>query len=224
MIISFLRAIFLYIAIIAAIRLMGKRQISELQTSELVVTLLISDIAAIPMQDTGQPLVSGFLPITVLVMCEIILSAIMMKSSRLRRIVCGRPIIIINDGQVDRKQLRRLRMTVEDLFAQLREKSIVHLEEVAYAIMETNGTMSVIKKPSEDTPTANMLGIAVPDTGMEMVVVSDGTVSDTALQLCSHSWEWLEGILQGQQVSLEEIFIMTANTKGGFRIMKKEDV
>ena len=122
MIISFLRAIFLYIAIIAAIRLMGKRQISELQTSELVVTLLISDIAAIPMQDTGQPLVSGFLPITVLVMCEIILSAIMMKSSRLRRIVCGRPIIIINDGQVDRKQLRRLRMTVEDLFAQLRKK------------------------------------------------------------------------------------------------------
>ena len=222
--ISLIRSVILYAAILAAVRLMGKRQISELQTSELVVTLLISDIAAIPMQDTGQSLVSGFLPIAVLVLCEIIISALMMKSARFRRVVCGRPVLVINDGTVDRAQLRRLRMTVEDLFAQLREQGVTRLDEVAYAIVETNGSISVIKKPGEEPPTAKMLGIAVPDEGMETVIVSDGDVSETALQLCRHSREWLDGILLGQQVKLEDIFIMTANTKGGFRIVKKEDV
>ncbi len=223
MLISVIRAVILYAAIIGAIRLMGKRQISELQTSELVVTLLISDIAAIPMQDSGQPLVSGFLPIAILVMCELLISGLMMKSGRFRRIVCGRPVIVVNDGKVDQKQLRRLRMTVEDLFVQLREKSVVQLEEVAYAIVETNGTMSVIKKPDQDVPTANMLGLAVPDTGMETVVISDGEISDMALSLCGHTREWLQGVLEGEGKTTDSVFIMTANTKGGYRIIEKEE-
>ncbi len=223
MLISVIRAVILYTAIIGAIRLMGKRQISELQTSELVVTLLISDIAAIPMQDSGQPLVSGFLPIAILVMCELLISGLMMKSGRFRRIVCGRPVIVVNDGKVDQKQLRRLRMTVEDLFVQLREKSVVQLEEVAYAIVETNGTMSVIKKPDQDVPTANMLGLAVPDTGMETVVISDGEISDMALSLCGHTREWLQGVLEGEGKTTDSVFIMTANTKGGYRIIEKEE-
>lgn len=222
MLISVIRAVILYTAIIGAIRLLGKRQISELQTSELVVTLLISDIAAIPMQDSAQPLVSGFLPIAILVMCELLVSGLMMKSGKFRRIVCGRPVIVISDGKVDQKQLRRLRMTVEDLFVQLREKSVVQLEEVAYAIVETNGTMSVIKKPDEDVPTAKMLGLAVQDTGMETVVISDGEISDMALSLCGHTREWLLGVLQGEGKTLAQVFIMTANTKGGYRIIERE--
>lgn len=222
MVISVIRAVLLYTAIIGAVRLMGKRQISELQTSELVVTLLISDIAAIPMQDSAQPLISGFLPIGILVMCELTVSGLMMKSGKFRRMVCGRPVIVVNDGKVDQKQLRRLRMTVEDLFVQLREKSVVQLSEVSYAIMETNGSMSVIKKPGEDVPTANMLGVTVPDTGMETVVISDGEISDNALTLCGHTREWLDGVLQGQGKTANQVFIMTANTKGGYRIIERE--
>lgn len=222
MLISVIRAVILYVAIIAAIRLMGKRQISELQTSELVVTLLISDIAAIPMQDSGQPLISGFLPIVILVMCELAVSGLMMKSGKFRRAVCGRPVIVVNDGKVDQRQLRRLRMTVEDLFVQLREKSVIQLSEVAYAIVETNGSMSVIKKPGEDVPTANMLGLTPPDSGMETVVISDGEISDSALKLCGHTREWLFGVLEGQGKTTGEVFIMTANTKGGYRIIEKE--
>ncbi|WP_457941896.1 DUF421 domain-containing protein [Caproiciproducens sp. LBM24188] len=201
---------------------MGKRQISELQTSELVVTLLISDIAAIPMQDTGQPLVSGLLPIAALVMCEIVVSCGMVKNAKFRKIICGSPIIVINDGRVDQKEMRRLRMTTEDLMEELRLKDIFSLEDVAYGIVETNGKMSIIKKPDKSTPTAGMLGIAVPDTGIETVVISDGVIYDSALSLCGKNRDWLNGVLNGKKIKAEDIFIMTANRKGDFNIIKKD--
>lgn len=144
MTISLIRTLLLYAVILAAVRLMGKRQISELQTSELVVTLLVSDIAAIPMQDTGQPLLSGLLPIAILVFCEIVTSVLMLKSPRARRLICGRPIVVIDDGNILQSELRRLRMTTEDLCEELRQKDVFRLEDVAYAIIETNGRMSVV--------------------------------------------------------------------------------
>ncbi|QEY34425.1 DUF421 domain-containing protein [Caproiciproducens galactitolivorans] len=223
MTISFIRTLLLYIVIIAAVRLMGKRQISELQTSELVVTLLISDIAAIPMQDTGQPLASGFIPIAVLVMCEIVISALMLKSTKFRRLICGRPLIVINDGKVNQKEMRRLRMSTEDLSEQLRQKNVFSIEDVAYAIIETNGKMSVIKKPDKEQPTAGMLGVALPDTGIETVVISDGVISDFSLQLCNKTRDWLDGVLRGKNIKAEDVFIMTANRKGDFNIIKKDD-
>ncbi len=223
MTISFIRTLLLYALILAAMRLMGKRQISELQTSELVVTLLISDIAAIPMQDSGQPLVSGILPIAILVVCEIATSVLMLKNGFFRRMICGKPIVVINDGRVMQRELKRLRMTTEDLSEELRQKDVFALEDVAYAIVETNGKMSVIRKPEKDQPTAGMLGVALPDNGIEAVVVSDGAVSDFSLQLIRKSRPWLEEVLRGKNASVKDIFIMTANTKGEFRIIKKED-
>lgn len=222
MIISFIRTLLLYIVIIAAVRLMGKRQISELQTSELVVTLLISDLASIPMQDTGQPLASGLVPIAVLVMCEILISGFMVKNTNLRILVCGRPVIVINNGVVQEKEMRRLRMTTEDLSEQLRQKDVYSVQDVAYAIVETNGKLSVIKKPDKEQPTAGMMGIAVPDKGIETVVISDGVISDFSLQLCNKSREWLSGVLSGQYLSPKEVFLMTANTNGDFFIVKRD--
>lgn len=222
MIISFIRTFLLYIVIIAAVRLMGKRQISELQTSELVVTLLISDIAAIPMQDTGQPLVSGFLPIAVLVACEIIVSALMIKFPKFRRSVCGKPIIVINDGKVDQKELKRLRMSTEDLSEDLRLMDIYNLSDVAYAIVETNGRLSVLKKPDKQQPDASMLGIVVPDNGIETVVISDGVVSEFSMSLCNLTQEWLDGILQGEHIKQKDVFIMTADRTKKYNIIKKE--
>lgn len=222
MMISFIRTLLLYIFIIAAVRLMGKRQISELQTTELVVTLLISDIAAIPMQDSGQPLISGILPILVLIICELLASTLMMKSARFRWLVCGRPAIVILDGTVQQQEMRRLRLTTEDLFEQLREKDVFSLKDVAYAIVETDGRMSIIKKPDQEQPTAGMLGIAVPSRGIETVVISDGVISDSSLQVCGKSRKWLEETLRHQNVQAADVFIMTANTKGDFQIIPKE--
>lgn len=222
MLISLIRSLVLYGLIIGAVRLMGKRQISELQTSELVVTLLISDIAAIPMQDTDQPLLSGLLPIGVLVASEITISVIMMKSARFRRWVCGNPVIVIRDGKVDQKQLRRLRMTIEDLFSQLRENGVGHLEEVAYAIMETNGNLSVLKKPGYETPTCDMLNLKTPEKDMEVVAVSDGTVSMAALSLCGKTRQWLDDVIQKEQMEYQDVFIMLLNTNGTYQIIKRE--
>ena len=223
MIISIIRAALLYTFIILAIRIMGKRQISELQTSELVVTLLISDIAAIPMQDTAQPLVSGIVPIAVLVIAEIVVSALMVKHSGFRKAVCGSPIILINDGKVDQKQMRRLRITIEDLFEQLRQKDVFSLQDVAYAIMETNGKISVIKKPEKDTVSAEMLQLHVPDKGIETVIISDGEISDFSLKLCEKDTQWVYQILKQEHYELQDVFIMTANRSGEYKIIEKSE-
>lgn len=224
MVVSLIRTFLLYIVIIFAVRLMGKRQISELQTSELVVTLLISDIASIPMQNTGQPLVSGLVPIFTLVAIEIILSILMLKSGGFRKIVCGRPIIVINDGKIQQNELRRLRMSIEDLFEDLRQNSIVSLSDVAYAIVETNGKLSVIKKPGKDSDsvTPDLLQINVPDTGIETVVISDGVISEVSAKLCRKSVAWVEGVIKSKNLTLDQVFLMTANTAGDFQIIKKD--
>ena len=222
MTISLIRTLLLYIVIIVAVRLMGKRQISELQTSELVVTLLISDIAAIPMQETGQPLVSGFLPIAVLVMCEIVVSVLLLAIPKFRRVVCGRPIVVISDGKLIQSEMKRLRMSTEDLGEQLRQRNVFSLDDVAYAIIKTNGKLSVIKKPDKETPTAGMMGVALPNTGIETVVISDGILSEFAMKLCNKSPEWIRGILHAKNIRQEDVFIMTANTKGDYNIIPKE--
>ena len=222
MILSFLRAVLLYIVILSAVRLMGKRQISELQTSELVVTLLISDLAAVPMQNTGQPLVSGLIPIAVLVMCEIAASVFMLKSGKFRRLVCGKPVVLINNGKVDQKEMARLRLSVEDLFEELREKDVFSIGDVAWAIMETNGKLSVVKKPEKDAPTNQLLGLSPGDTGLEVVVVSDGEFSDISLSLCGKDRQWVQGILQSRRLSPKEVFLMTADQQGNYTVIPKE--
>lgn len=149
MLISLLRTIIIYAFIILAVRIMGKRQISDMQTSELVITLVISDIIAIPLQSVDQPLMSGLLPIVVLVSLEIILSIIMLKSSKFRNVICGNPMVIITDGKVLKDQLKKLRISYEDLYSLLRQQGIFDVQEVRYAIVETNGSISILKYEEE---------------------------------------------------------------------------
>jgi uncharacterized membrane protein YcaP (DUF421 family) len=223
MAISLIRTLMLYAVVMVAVRLMGKRQISELQTSELVVTLLISNLASVPMQDTGQPLISGLIPIAVLVISEIAVSGAMLKNPSFRRLVCGRPIIVIYDGKIQQSEMRRLRMTTEDLFEQLRQKDVFSIQDVAYAIVETNGKMSVIKTPEKEQPTAGDLKVVQPEKGMETVVVSDGVISDFSLMLCRQSRKWLEDVLETHGITLTQVFLMTANPRGDFFIVRKDE-
>ena len=147
MIISIIRTILLYAFVVLAVRLMGKRQISEMQPSELVITLIVSEIAAIPMQNTSQPLLSGIIPVMVLVALEIAASVLMMKSGKFRKMMCGSPIVVIRDGKILQNEMRRLRLTTEDLCVQLRQQDIFSIEDVQYCIVETNGKVSVLEKP-----------------------------------------------------------------------------
>ncbi|MDP4120842.1 MAG: DUF421 domain-containing protein [Bacillota bacterium] len=221
MIISVIRTFLLYIMIILAVRIMGKRQISELQTSELVVTLLISDIAAIPMQNTSQPLVSGLIPIFILIFCEVVLSVIMMSSSKFRGFVCGKPLIVIEDGRIDQKEMKRLRMSTEDLSEQLRQLDVFSLSDVQYAIVETNGKMSVLKKPEKLQPTNEQLNVTPPNTGIEAVVINNGTISDQSLVLCELDRDFIKKILLNENIKQEDVFIMTANRTRQYQIIKK---
>lgn len=222
MIISVIRTILLYIVIIFAIRIMGKRQIGELQTSELVVTLLISDIAAIPMQNTEQSLLSGVVPIFILIICEIIISFIMLKRAGFRRIICGKPIIIISEGKIDQGEMHKLRMSTEDLTEELRQQGIFNIEDVNFAIVETNGKLSVLKKPEKDVPTAEDLGIEPENNGLETVVISDGEISKCSLKICDLSKEWIFEVLKKENIDINDVFLMIANKRGKYKIIEKE--
>lgn len=222
MAISIARTVILYIIVALALRLMGKRQLGELQTSELVVTLLVSNIATIPMQNTNITLFSGLVPIAVLISFEIILSSVMLKSAKFRKFVCGSPVVLINNGVINQKLMSELRISVEDLEEQLRQLEVSSIQDVNYAIVETNGKLSVIKKPERQQPDASMFNMPIEDSGIELVIVRDGTVIDESMHICGVNKEWLSKILKNKNLNLKNIFIMTANKAKDFNIIEKE--
>ena len=222
MIISIIRTLLLYCFIIFAIRLMGKRQISDMQPSELVVTLVISDIASLPMQNTSQPLLSGIIPVIVLVALEILTSVLMMKSKPFRRIICGSPVVVISDGKLLQKEMRRLRLTNDDLFAQLRQQNVFSLDDVQYCIVETNGTVSVLEKPEKRNPSAEDLDISIPDSKLDTMVISDGKLLENALPLCGRNKTDVEKILKKENVRRGDVLIMTLDGQGKYNLIQKE--
>ncbi len=219
---SLIRTLIMYAAILISVRLMGKRQISQLQTSELVVTLLISELAVMPIQQHQDPLWNGLVPMVVLVACEILVSLGMLKSGRFRQAVCGSPMVVIENGRVLQDQLRRLRMSTEDLFEELRQAGAFALEDVAYAIVETNGHLSVLKKAAADSLTPKQAGVKAPQEALEVVVVSDGQISRKSLALCGHDPAWLRGQLSAQGAQLSDVFIMTVRTDGKQMLIRKQ--
>ena len=222
MIISAIRAILLYIIIIFAVRMMGKRQISEMQTSELVITLLMSNIASIPMQDTEQSMLSGIIPIMVLLVCEILISYLMLKKSGIRRLICGKPVIVINDGTVDQNAMKELRISTEDLYEQLRQKDVFDISEVAYAILETNGKMSVFKKSQYEALTAKDMEIQKDESILQVAVISDGEIAKSSMKICGLGTNWLFETLKNENIALKDVFIMTADKYKNYHIIRKE--
>lgn len=216
------RTVLMYGAILAAVRVMGKRQISQLQTSELVVTLLISELAMLPIQEGNLPLWTGVLPMAVLVLCELLVSFGMLKSSRFRKLVCGSPTVVIQRGEILQNEMRRLRITTEDLMEQLRQNGVFYLEDVAWAIIETNGMMNVIRRPEEDPVTPRQLQLKPEPPVLETSVISDGEVSLHSLKLVGKDRDWLDRRLKEQGIAVKDIFLMTARSDGKWRIIKKQ--
>ncbi len=225
MAISIIRTVILYFLLTAAMRIMGKRQLGELQPSELVVTLLLSDLAAVPMQENSLPLFNGVLPILVLVALEIIVSCLMLKFTPIAHLISGSPMPIIKDGKVDEKAMRRLRLTVDDLIESLREQNVFDLRQVQYAIAETNGKISVYCYPQYQPATLGDVSPKQPrDSGMPVVLVSDGKRSDWGLQLCDLDDKWLTRQLKKHGCRQEDVFLLTATKRGDVFLLTKKDV
>ena len=183
MILSYTRTIILYLLLIAVIRLMGKRQIGQMEPSEFVVTMLVANLAAIPMQDGGIPLFSGFVPIVTVLGVELVLSALSMKNLPLRKLLCGKPVILIENGNILQKNLQKTRITLDELMGHLREKDVLDLTAVQYAILETNGNLSVFPYPKEKPASAKDAGIQVSKQSLPVMVVSDGVLLEKNLPI-----------------------------------------
>lgn len=191
MLILFFRAIIIYVLVFAIIRLSGKRQVSDLQPFDLVITLLIADLAANPVSDTSVPLAYGVIPIFALFLVQQLVAFLSLKSERIRGFVCGKPLLLVSQGVVQEAVLADSRYTLNDLLEQLRDKDVFDLGEVDYAILETNGTLSVLKKTEKDQPTREDLNITVPPTAPALMLVLDGNVHKRALAEAGQSEEWL---------------------------------
>lgn len=222
MFITIIRTILLYALIIFAVRIMGKRQLSDLQPSELVITLIIADIASIPMEDNTRPLLSGIIPMLILVALEITVSVLMMKNSRFRKVICGSPVMIIENGKLLQNEMRRLRITTEDLCVQLRQLGVFSLDDVQYCIAETNGKLSVLQKPSKRNPSAEDMNIDIEDTGIEAVIINDGEFLNNSIKLVNTNTKHINKILNREKTTLSDVFIMTYNLSGDYRIIKKD--
>lgn len=217
-----IRTVIMYVFVSIGVRLMGKRQIGDMQPTELVVTLLISEIAAIPLQDLSQPVSVGLVAIFMLVFLEIIASVVIMKNLRLRRVLSGKSVVIIADGKINQKAMKSVRMTVFDLVEMLRMQGIFELEDIESAVLEINGNLSVRQKPSRAPVTAEDLGLRPADGGLPMTVISDGTVIDSSLKFLGKTRDDLNGLLREQGLNVGEIFLMTLNRKSESVIVKKE--
>ena len=223
MAVPLLRTLILYFAVTIAVRLMGKRQLGELDPSELVVTILVSDLASVPMQELGIPMAAGLVPIAALIVLEILLSWIALKSRRFRRLLNGQPAIIIRSGQLDIPKLRQMRLTTDEIIETLRKQNIASVADVKYGVIEPDGTLSVILKPQQQPVTAEMLSLQPKDTGLPLVVVSDGRLVPRSLELLHLAPREIENRLRNRRIPLSDVFLMTLDDCGNCFIQRKED-
>lgn len=216
-----IRACILYAVITFALRLMGKHQLGELQPSELVVTILISNIASMPVEDSTVPMIMGIIPIFTLVCLDVIMSTIMMKSPRFRKFIIGSPRIIISEGVIQQKEMKRLRYTVDDLVEAMREQQIFDISEVYYAIVETTGKINFLQK--RDFQTATRADVSCGGTSYDppSVIIRDGVEDKEQLDLLGLGQGWLEKQLELNRVSKKEVFLMTADKNGSTVLIKR---
>ena len=222
MLLTYLRTIILYLILIAVIRLMGKRQIGQMEPSEFVVTMLVANLASIPMQDGAIPIYSGVVPILTVLGVELVLSSLSLKSIWLRRLLCGKPVILIENGKILQENLRKTRVTLDELSGHLREKDVLDIRAVQFAILETNGNLSVFPYPKERPASARDAGIQARKQYLPYTVVSDGRLLSDNLRLSGKDNAWLQRVLQGHNVTLEQTWLLTVDAADQVVFYRKE--
>jgi len=223
MLITFFRAIVLYILVLFVMRLMGKREISQLQPFELAISIMIADLASIPMTEAGIPLSNGIVPILGLLMMHLIISIINLKSNRAREIICGKPSLLIYRGRIDEQVLKKERVTVNELQERLRGNNVVNIGDVEYAILETSGEVTIIQKPNKRNTTPEDFGIMPDYEGIPYDLVLDGKVMNENLKKIGKNYEWLKKEVGKFNIKPEEALIVTIDGKGQIYCQEKEN-
>ncbi len=215
MLVVFTRALILYIIVVITMRIMGKRQIGQLQPFELAIAIMISELAAVPMQNTGIPLINGIIPILTLLIAQLLMSLISLKSIRARALFCGRPSILIDKGKIKEVELRKELYTLNDLLEQLRIKNFPNIADVEYAILETNGQLSVIPKSQKRPLNPQDMNIKTEYEGLSIDVIIDGEVLESNLRTAGKDMKWLEAELHKQHYSAPEDLLFACMDSAG---------
>ena len=205
------RTVLFYGVLILVVRLMGKRQIGQMEPSEFVVTMLAANLAAIPMEDSGIPLYSGVVPILTVLGVELVLSGISMGSVRFRRILCGKPVIMIENGRILRENLLKTRVTLDELTGHLREKDVLDLTTVQYAILETNGNLSVFLYPAEAPASAKEAGIVPKPRYLPVTIIEDGVLMNENMEKAGKDEAWVRRVLGDRRASIPGTWLLTVD-------------
>ena len=222
MIIGYIRSIILYIIVLIATRLMGKREIGELQPFEFVISLMIANLATIPMGEIGVPLFDGIVPIFGLLTVHLIISFFNLKSSKFRSIVCGKPRILINKGKIDKQALEQERFDLNELQEKLRQKEIFNIGDIDYAILETNGEISIMLKPEKRPITTGDLNIESEFNGLSYDLILDGEIMYENLRKLGKDYKWLKKQVEKFGVTPEKVLLATIDERGNFFCQKDE--
>ena len=222
MLISYLRTAFLYLVLILSVRMMGKRQIGQMEASEFVVTMLVANLASIPMQDVAIPLYSGLLPILVVLGMELSLSGLILRSVWVRKFFCGKPVILIDNGKILLENLRRTRVTLDELMGHLRSKDVLDVQTVQFAILETDGSLSVFPYSAERPATAKEAGIRTEKQYLPITIIEDGYVLEENLQKAGKDQDWLEETLCQYQATRQGTLLLTVDQEGHVILFRKE--
>lgn len=224
MLITFFRAIVLYLIVLVVMRLMGKREIGQLQPFELAISIMIADLASIPMTEIGIPIFNGIVPILGLLVMHLILSLINLKSLKAREIICGKPSILIYRGKINEKELKKERFTINELEERLRGNNVVNLGDVEYAILETSGQVTVIQKPEKRNTIPEDFNIIPEYEGIPYDLVVDGKVMNKNLKAIGKNYNWLKKQVEKFDIKPEEALVVTIDGKGQIFCQKKEEV
>ena len=222
MLATFIRSIIIYIIVLIVMRLMGKREIGQLQPFELAISIMIADLASIPMADSGIPITNGIIPILGLLVMHLIISVINIKSIKAREIICGKPSILIYRGKIDEKVLKKERFTINELQERLRGNNVVNIGDVEYAILETNGQVTVIQKPNKRITTPEDFDIMPEYEGIPYDLVVDGKIMYDNLKIIEKNYEWLKKQIEKFGFKPEQALIVTLDGKGRIFCQKKE--
>ncbi len=222
MLLSYIRTAILHLVLITVIRLMGKRQIGQMEPSEFVVTMLVANLASIPMQDSGIPLLSGLVPILTVMGVELVLSFFSLRSMFLRRLLCGKPVILIENGNIIQRNLRRASITLDELTGHLRQKDVLDIRSVQFAILETDGSLSVFPYPKERPASARDAGIAASPQYLPLTIIQDGVLLKQNLLLAKKDPSWVQRILTDRKATLAETWLLTVDKTGNVHFIRKE--
>ncbi len=223
MFVVLIRTVVLYLLIVAGVRLQGKRQLGELEPSELVLALIIADLASVPMQDNGIPLAAGVIPIAVLLAVSTILSVLTTKSIRFRALLCGRPSVVVRDGVVQESELRKNRLTVDELLEELRGQGYADFQSVKAAVLETNGRLSVLPYAADKPVTAAQMGLTPEETGLPVVLISDGHLLHHNLKGRGYEEGWLQKQLEQHGIKKPaQVFLLTVDEGGSTYCVPKK--